>query len=92
MYKLLWLPFVFFAILTFLYIPELFHLCTCCKRKKFRLLIRIHKAVSISPGYKGCRSVCKKCCRKYNLNTFDDLQHFISVSKKIRIEHLTKGI
>lgn len=82
----------FGAVMFFLYIPELFPLCSCCKRKKFRPFIKIHKAVGISPGYRGCRSICRKCCLTYNLKDLADLDHLLQARRKVRMERLTKGL
>ncbi len=92
MHRLICLFAAFLAVLALLYIPELFPRCSCCGRKKFRPFIRIHKAVDINPGYSGCRSVCRKCCIKYDLKDLADLDRFIKVRRKVRMEHLTKGL
>lgn len=92
MQKLLLLVIVFFVILFFLYIPELFPYCACCRKKKPRPFFRLHKAVGLSPGYRGCRSVCSKCCRKYDLNDFRDLDRFMEVSRKLQIRRLSRDL
>ena len=51
MRRLLLLIIVFFIIL-FLYLPELFPSCACCG-KEAKAFFRIHRAVSLSPGYKA---------------------------------------
>lgn len=92
MHRFFYFAAVFLAVLIFLYIPELFPLCSCCKRKKFRPFIKIHKAVGISPGYSGCRSVCRKCCTRYDLKDLDDLDRLIKVRHKLRLERLSRGL
>lgn len=92
MRKFLLLIIVFFIILLFLYIPDMFPLCSCCNKKKFRPFFRIHKAVGIHPGYKGCRSVCTKCCRKYDLKDLKDLDRLIHISRKVRIGRLSDDL
>lgn len=92
MHRFIYLSAAFLAVLILLYIPELFPLCSCCKKKKFRPFIRIHKAVGISPGYGGSRSVCRKCCIRYDLKDLNDLERFIKVRRKVRMERLTKGM
>jgi len=83
---------VFFIILFFLYIPELFPLCSCCNKKKFRPFFKIHRAVSINPGYRGCRSVCRKCCRKYDLKDLSDLDKLMHITKKLKIRRLSDDL
>ncbi len=92
MRKLLLVIVVFFVILSFFYIPDMFPLCSCCSRKKFRPFFKIHKAVAINPGYKGCRSVCKKCCRKYDLKDLKDLDKLMRISRKVRISRLSDDL
>lgn len=83
---------VFFIILFFLYIPDLFPQCSCCGKKKFRFFFRIHKVVGISPGYRGCRSVCRKCCKKYDLKDLSDLDKLMSITRKLKIRRLSDDI
>lgn len=92
MRRLLLLIILFLIILFFLYLPELFPLCACCGKKKPRLFFRIHRAVSLNPGYKGCRSVCTKCCRKYDLNDLKELDRLMQVSRKLKIDRLSKDL
>ncbi len=92
MNKFLLLVIIFLVILFFLYIPDMFPLCSCCNRKKFRPFFRIHKAVRINPGYKGCRSVCTKCCRKYDLKDLNDLDRLMHISRKVKIGRLSDDL
>ena len=89
MRRLLLLIIVFFIILFFLYLPELFPSCACCGKKKTKPFFRIHRAVSLSPGYKGCRSVCTRCCRKHDLNDLKDLDRLSQISRKVKIRRLS---
>ncbi|HEY8348877.1 MAG TPA: hypothetical protein VIM13_03485 [Clostridia bacterium] len=89
MRKLLLPVIVFFVILFFLYLPDLFPSCACCGKKKPRPFFRIHKAVSLSPGYRGCRSVCTKCCRKHDLKDLNDLDRLIQINRKVRLSRLS---
>lgn len=73
------------------YIPELFPLCSCCEKIKPRPFIRMHRAVSISPGFKGNRSVCIKCCRKYDINNFNDLDKLTVIKKRLKLQMLVKN-
>jgi len=81
-----------FIILFMLYIPDIFPKCSCCRKKKLRPFFRIHRAVSINPGYGGSRSVCTKCCRKYNIEDLKDLDHLILVQKKLKLDSLVKNL
>jgi len=89
MHKLLLIIIVFFVILFFLYLPDLFPSCECCGKKKPRPFFRIHRVVSLSPGYRGCRSVCARCCRKYDLKDLKDLDRLIQINRKVRISRLS---
>ena len=73
------------------FIPELFPRCACCLRIKPRPFIRIHKAVSLSPGFKGNKSVCTKCCRKYDINNLNDLDKITVIKRKLRLQSLAKN-
>lgn len=78
-------------ILFLLYIPDIFPECSCCRKKKFRLFFRIHRAVSINPGYGGSRSVCIKCCRKYNIEDLKDLDNLKLIKRKLKLDSLAKN-
>lgn len=67
------------------FIPEIFPVCSCCGKKKFRAFIKISKAVKIHPGYSGSKSVCRKCCRLYGIETLQDLKKVLSIRRKIEI-------
>lgn len=73
------------------YIPELFPRCSCCGKIKPRPFIRIHRAVGISPGFKGNRSVCTKCCRKYEISTLSDLEKINVIKKRLWLQMLAKN-
>ena len=91
MQKLLLLVIVFFVILFFLYIPELFPYCACCRKRNpshFSGSTRRSASVRVQ----GCRSVCSKCCRKYDLNDFRDLDRFMEVSRKLQIRRLSRDL
>ncbi|HOQ08156.1 MAG TPA: hypothetical protein PK127_09735 [Clostridiales bacterium] len=92
MRKLLLLVIIFLVILFFLYLPELFPSCACCGKKKPRPFFRIHRAVSLSLGYRGCRSVCTKCCRKHDLKDLKDLDRLVRINRKVRIRQLSDDL
>jgi hypothetical protein len=48
--------------------------------------------VRINPGYKGCRSVCTKCCRKYDLKDLNDLDRLMHISRKVKIGRLSDDL
>ena len=77
-------------ILFVLFIPDIFPRCSCCRKKKLRPFIRIHRAVSINPGYGGSRSVCTKCCRKYDIENLKDLDKLMLVKRKLRLNSLAR--
>lgn len=72
------------------YIPELFPRCSCCEHIKPRPFFRIHRAVGINPGFKGNRSVCIKCCRKYDINSLGDLDKYEIIKRRLRLQMLAK--
>jgi hypothetical protein len=76
------------GVLFILNIPEIMPKCSCCKKIKVRFLMGIHQAVTINPGYSGNRSVCKKCCKKYNIRSIKDLEQLQDIQKKIKTKNL----
>lgn len=90
MYICLYFSIIALIILFILFIPDIFPKCSCCHRKKLRPFIRIHRAVSINPGYGGSRSVCAKCCRKYNIEDLKDLDQIIIIKRKLKLDSLIK--
>lgn len=71
-------------LLLVLSIPDLYPLCACCHSKKLRPFFKIHKAVSINPGYRGSRSVCRKCSKKFRIDDLSDLDRIIKMRRKIK--------
>lgn len=80
------------VILFLLFMPDMFPMCALCRRKKPRFLFRIHRAVSINPGYSGSRSVCTKCCRDHDIEDLEDLDRLIMIRRKVRLDSLTKDL
>jgi hypothetical protein len=80
-----------FIILTFMFLPDIFPNCACCGRKKPRPFFMIHKVVGLSPGYRGNRSVCTKCCRKYGIKSLKDLEQVRSIRRKLKLESLSRN-
>jgi len=91
MYIWLYLFILASTILFVLFTPDIFPKCSCCQKKKLRPFIRIHRVVSINPGYGGSRSVCTKCCRKYDIEDLKDLDQLILVKRKLKLDSLIKG-
>jgi len=77
-------------ILFLLYIPDMFPKCSCCGKKKFKPFFSIHRVVGINPGYSGSRSICKRCCREYNIESLCDLDRLIEIRRKMKIDSLTR--
>jgi len=71
-------------ILALVFSPDLFPRCFCCKAVKPRLAFKIHKTISISLGRSANRSVCKKCCRKYNIKTLEDVYTVNRIKAKVQ--------
>lgn len=78
------LIFACFLILLFFF-PDIFPRCSCCRRIKFAPLIKIHKFVKTGLGYHSRLSVCRRCCRKYSIQTLSDYYKIKSIKKKIDI-------
>lgn len=89
MYILIMISALAAIIITF--IPELFPYCSCCQKVKPRFSIKIHKAIGISPGYRGSKSVCTKCCRKYNITSIADLDRVTDIKRKLKLQSLVKS-
>lgn len=89
----LW-PFILFSavILLLLFLPDLLPRCSCCGKLKPRPFIRIHRPVGLNPGYRGNRSVCIKCCRKYDITALSDLNRLNVIKRQIRLEALKKEL
>jgi hypothetical protein len=89
----LW-PFVILtaAVLLLLFLPDLLPRCSCCGRLKPRPFIRLHKPVGLNPGYGGNRSVCIKCCRKYDISVLSDLDRLNGIKRRLRLEALKKEL
>lgn len=66
--------------------PECIPYCQNCKRLKFRFFFKIHISESIRSGYAGTKSICKKCCKKYNLNTLSEYKQIEKIRKKLQID------
>jgi hypothetical protein len=61
------------VIILWVFLPDMLPLCGVCGKKKPRPFFRIHTTVSVGPGYRGKKSACRKCCRKYGLWSVQDL-------------------
>jgi hypothetical protein len=87
-----WLIFLILSavVLFLLFLPDLMPRCSYCGRYKLRPLFRIHRAVSINPGYGGSRSVCTKCCREYDIESLQDLDRLIAIKRRLKLDSLTK--
>jgi hypothetical protein len=73
------------------FLPELFPSCSCCGKIKPRPFFKIHRAIGISPGYRGSKSVCIRCCRKYDINTIADLDKITDIKRKLKLQALAKN-
>lgn len=71
------------SVLLILYIPELIPRCACCRKIKPRYTFKIHKLTGISPGYRGNTSICKKCCRHYDISSVEELRSLNKLKKKV---------
>jgi len=85
-FQLILLITVFCAILIFL--PDILPKCDCCNSYKPRMFIKIQKTVKISLGYGAVKSICRKCCRKYGLSSYDDYLKLTHSKKLAKINLL----
>ncbi len=74
------------------FVPEVFPVCSCCGKKKFIMFFKINKAIKIHPGYSGSKSVCRKCCRLYGIETLQDLQKVLNIRRKIELNLIRRKI
>lgn len=80
------------AIILFrMFLPDLLPRCACCGKLKPRFFIRIHKPVSLHPGYRGTRSVCVRCCRKYDIESLADLERVNRIRRRLKLRILAGG-
>jgi len=75
-------------IMFLLFLPDIMPRCSCCGRLKPRPFIRIHRGIGMNPGYRGNRSVCTKCCRKYDIESLSDLDRIADIKRKLRLNAL----
>lgn len=73
---------VFVTLYFMIFFHDIFPYCLCCKRIKPRALFKIHKVVKIRFGYEASRSVCRKCCKKYDIMNLDDYKKVEMIKKK----------
>ena len=71
---------IFLVVVVF--IPDIFPYCSNCKSFKFRSCFKIHKAVKIRLWYSANKSICKKCCQKYNIENFAEYEQFERAKKR----------
>lgn len=64
------------------FLPDIMPFCLSCKKYKLRPFFKIHRYESIFPGYHTSKSICKKCCRKYEFNTLSDYYSFVDARRK----------
>jgi hypothetical protein len=90
----IWQLFLIIAaiILFFMFLPDIFPKCECCGRKKPRPFFRLHKVVGLSPGYRGNKSVCTKCCRRYDIESLKDLDQVRAVKRRLKLESLSRNL
>jgi hypothetical protein len=79
-------------VLFVLFIPEIFPRCSCCRKLKFRPSMRIHKTISLKLGYGGNCSVCKSCCRKYNITCLKDLEQVKDIKRRLKLESIRNSL
>ncbi|MDP4117404.1 MAG: hypothetical protein Q8903_14815 [Bacteroidota bacterium] len=77
------LIFLIIVVLVIMYIPDLIPRCACCRHIKPRFAFRVHKLTGVAPGYRGNTSICKKCCRHYNISTIEELRTLNKLKKRI---------
>jgi len=73
-------------LLIFMFLPDILPYCQCCKKVKLRLLFRIHKPKGVLPGHSGNISICKKCCKKYCLDSIEEYKTIRDIKRKIETQ------
>ena len=71
-------------------LPDIFPQCYVCGEKKVRPLFRIHRIVSLKPGYSSAKSVCEKCCRKFDIESTSDMERVRRIKRKAMLEFLAR--
>jgi hypothetical protein len=79
---------LFFFIVFF---PDIFPRCASCRKIKFRASFRVHGISGVGLGYSKQRSVCRKCCMKYNIETLGDYKRIDDIRRKIEAGIKTGG-
>jgi hypothetical protein len=75
-----------FLLFLLVFFSDLFPKCSMCRKIKFRPFFRLHKSGSILPGYHASKSVCKKCCSKFNIHSFNDYEYIKRLKMKIELD------
>ena len=80
--------FMLFAttLLIYMLIPDILPRCSCCGKLKLRTFFRVHKTTGLKPGYSSNKSICKKCCRKYEIDDLDGYYRFDHIRRKVVID------
>jgi hypothetical protein len=82
---------LFLAITIFLavfpvFFPDIFPRCSLCRKLKPRFLFRIRVNRGILPGYARSKSVCRKCCRKYGIDSLKQAERVRQIRRRIETE------
>lgn len=64
--------------------PDIFPYCSSCKKVKPRFRFKIHKSVNLRLGYSANRSVCKKCCGKYGIDSLREYERIEQIRKRLQ--------
>lgn len=83
-------PFLLFVIIAIvlvciMFYADFFPKCSLCGKIKPRAFFKIHKIFRVLPGYKGNRSACYKCCRKYDIHNIKDLIGVKKIKRNVEI-------
>jgi hypothetical protein len=54
-----------------------------CKKIKLRPLFKFQKTRGIIPGFRKNKAACRKCCKKYSVNTYKEFEQLERIRKKL---------
>jgi hypothetical protein len=70
--------------------PDIFPKCYLCDKKKLWFHFKIREFISLKPGYGSSKSVCKKCCSKYNIDSRTEMERVRRIKRKAMLDFLAR--
>lgn len=73
------------AILALL-LPDMFAVCSCCGKVKTTLSMRFRKFNSRGLFSTSKKSLCKKCSKRYNIDSMIQFEQLEKIKRKVEME------